>query len=368
MPAACAALNPVAEFMVAVRVADAAVLSLTLLGDIAYGAGVVALCVPPAAELGSQLVSAGQKVLKARDALSQKACEGLGALQRALPFLAAANGAAVAAANGEGSGYAAMALLLPGEGSSIASGASAVEESMEEAVEAGKGELAEAASRAEEAARAAEEARARGFARDCGDNPSYCMYERAGRLAGLSGADNPLFASVDSWSFSVPLERARVYYRERLLSERPASDSAEEQARSALAQAILRLCHKRAARGLRPRDGRQLLSVVPPLSAEHRADAGHAAVHRARLPGDRRWRAAGDACLGRLPGGGARGLLRVGRGVGVRLLRNLPCLQVHSERLRIGGLGLHLHRQWVRVPLRRRRPGCCRLPEGESGC
>lgn len=40
--AACAALNPVAEFMVAVRVADAAVLSLTLLGDIAYGAGVVA--------------------------------------------------------------------------------------------------------------------------------------------------------------------------------------------------------------------------------------------------------------------------------------------------------------------------------------
>ena len=232
--AACAALNPVAEFMVAVRVADAAVLSLTLLGDIAYGAGVVALCVPPAAELGSQLVSAGQKVLKARDALSQKACEGLGALQRALPFLAAANGAAVAAANGEGSGYAAMALLLPGEGSSIASGASAVEESMEEAVEAGKGELAEAASRAEEAARAAEEARARGFARDCGDNPSYCMYERAGRLAGLSGADNPLFASVDSWSFSVPLERARVYYRERLLSARPASDSAEEQARSAL--------------------------------------------------------------------------------------------------------------------------------------
>ena len=54
----------------------------------------------------------------------------------------------------------------------------------------GKGELAEAASRAEEAARAAGEARARGFARDCGDNPSYCMYERAGCLAGLSGADN----------------------------------------------------------------------------------------------------------------------------------------------------------------------------------
>ena len=362
--AACAALNPVAEFMVAVRVADAAVLSLTLLGDIAYGAGVVALCVPPAAELGSQLVSAGQKVLKARDALSQKACEGLGALQRALPFLAAANGAAVAAANGEGSGYAAMALLLPGEGSSIASGASAVEESMEEAVEAGKGELAEAASRAEEAARAAEEARARGFARDCGDNPSYCMYERAGRLAGLSGADNPLFASVDSWSFSVPLERARVYYRERLLSERPASDSAEEQARSALRKRF----YAYAISELREAFVHETADSFSASFPRFPRNTGHAAVHRARLPGDRRWRAAGDACLGRLPGGGARGLLRVGRGVGVRLLRNLPCLQVHSERLRVGGLGLHLHRQWVRVPLRRRRPGCCRLPEGESGC
>ena len=74
--AACAALNPVAEFMVAVRVADAAVLSLTLLGDIAYGAGVVALCVPPAAELGSQLVSAGQKVIYSKYAGTEVKLDG----------------------------------------------------------------------------------------------------------------------------------------------------------------------------------------------------------------------------------------------------------------------------------------------------
>lgn len=233
--AALAAENPVAEFMVAVRVADAAVLSLTLLGDVAYGAGVVALCVPPAAELGAQLISAGQKILQARDAFSKRACEGLEAVQRALPFLAAANAAAVAASNGGSAGeYVALALLLPGEGAPIGAGASAAEDAMEAAVESGKDELAEAASRAEEAARAAEEAKARGFARDCGDNPSYCLYERAARLAGLKGEDNPLYASVDSWSFSVPLERARVYYRERLLGERPASDSVEDRARSAL--------------------------------------------------------------------------------------------------------------------------------------
>lgn len=232
--AACAALNPVAEFMVAVRVADAAVLSLTLLGDVAYGAGVVALCVPPAAELGAQLVSAGQKVLKARDDFSRRACEGLESLQRALPFVAAANAAAVAAANGDAGEYAAMALLLPGQGAPIASGTSSAEEDMEAAVDAGRDELADAAARAEEAARAAEEARIRGFARDCGDNPSFCMYERADSLAGLDAGDNPLYTSVDSWSFAVPLERARAYYRERLLGERPASDTAEEQARSAL--------------------------------------------------------------------------------------------------------------------------------------
>ncbi|MEC4273140.1 molybdenum cofactor biosynthesis enzyme [Adlercreutzia sp. R25] len=233
--AALAAENPVAEFMVAVRVADAAVLSLTLLGDVAYGAGVVTLCVPPAAELGAQLISAGQKILQARDAFSERACEGLEALQRALPFLAAANAAAVAASNGRSAGeYAALALLLPGEGAPIGTGASAAEDAMEEAVESGKDELAEAASRAEEAARAAEEAKARGFARDCGDNPSYCLYERAAHLAGLEGGDNPLYTSVDSWSFSVPLERARAYYRERLLGERPASDSAKDQARCVL--------------------------------------------------------------------------------------------------------------------------------------
>lgn len=233
--AALAALNPVAEFMTAVRVADSAVLSLTLLGDIAYGAGVVALCAPPTAELGSQLLSAGRKVLEARDAFSRKACEGLESLQRALPFLSAANAAAVSAANGGAVGdYAAMALLLPGEGAPIASGASEAERDMEEAVRDGGDDLAEAAALADGAVRAADEARARGFARDCGDNPSFCMYERANRLAGLDGSDNPLYASMESWSFSVPLERARAYYRQRLLGERPASDSAEEQARSAL--------------------------------------------------------------------------------------------------------------------------------------
>ncbi len=233
--AALAAQAQVAEFMVAVRVTDGVVLSMTLLGITSYGLGVVALCVPPAAEIGAQLVSAGQKVLDARDAFARRAASLLDELQKALPFLAAASAASVAQANGEGSGgYHGMALLLPSQGEAIAVGASGAEADLEQAVEEERDDLAEAASRAEEAARAANDAKERGFRRDCGDAPAYCMYERADHLASLGAAENPRYASVDTWSFSVALERARAYYAKRLFSERPENATVEEKARSAL--------------------------------------------------------------------------------------------------------------------------------------
>ena len=65
-------------------------------------------------------------------------------------------------------------------------------------------------------------------------DPSYRMYERASALAGMSGSENPLFRSVDAWSFSVALKRAQAYYPRRLAVEVPADGSVEEQARSAL--------------------------------------------------------------------------------------------------------------------------------------
>lgn len=233
--AALAAQAQVAEFMVAVRVTDGVVLSMTLLGITSYGLGVVALCVPPAAEIGAQLVSAGQKVLDARDAFARRAASLLDELQKALPFLAAASAASVAQANGEGSGgYHGMALLLPSQGEAIAVGASGAEADLEQAVEEERDDLAEAASHAEEAARAANDAKERGFRRDCGDAPAYCMYERADHLASLGAAENPRYASVDTWSFSVALERARAYYAKRLFSERPENATVEEKARSAL--------------------------------------------------------------------------------------------------------------------------------------
>lgn len=58
-----AAEGEVAEFMIAVRVCDAVVLSLSLTSAAMFGLGVVALCAPPAAELGIELVNLGTKVL-----------------------------------------------------------------------------------------------------------------------------------------------------------------------------------------------------------------------------------------------------------------------------------------------------------------
>ena len=82
--------------MIVVRVCDAVVLSLSLTGLASYGLGIVALCVPGAAGVGEKLIEMGGKVMDARDAFADKAANGLNQLQKALPFLAAANAASVA--------------------------------------------------------------------------------------------------------------------------------------------------------------------------------------------------------------------------------------------------------------------------------
>jgi hypothetical protein len=234
--AALAAESQVGEYMIAARIVDATLLSMTLAGDLVYGVGVVALCVPPVAAWGSELISLGKKVFDARDTFAKKATEGLDAYQKVLPFLAAAQGAEVANANGTSArSYYALALLLPTSGSVKASlGQSAAEEDLVEAADAEEGVLKQAAAEAEEAMKEAQEAKERGFKHDCGNVPAYCMAERASTLAGLTGAQNPTFTSVDAWSFSVALDRARTYYRERLLNERSEGDTVKDQARSAL--------------------------------------------------------------------------------------------------------------------------------------
>lgn len=233
--AALAAENEIGEFMIVVHVCDAVVLSLSLTSLAATGLGIAALCTPATATASETLLKAGKDVAHARDTFARKAADGLNRLQRVLPFLAAANAASVASANnGASSNYLALAVLAPAAGEDIAVGGAEELDELGADVDAEAEDVRQAAREAERAAEQASEAKRRAFEHDCGLNPSYCMYERAASLAGMAGAENPLFNSVDAWSFSVALKRAQAYYPRRLAEEAPADGTVAEQARSAL--------------------------------------------------------------------------------------------------------------------------------------
>lgn len=235
--AVLSAENQVAEFMVIARFCDAVVLSLSLTSAAAAGLGVAALCVPAAFPLSEGLLKLAGTLVQARDSFGQRAAAVLNRLQEALPFFCAACAAAVAKANNADSAnadYLAVALLVPSQGQAIAwDNADGVREVLE-GIEGDAEDIRTRAREAEEASRRAGEAKERAFRRDCGDNPNYCMYERAAHLAAMEGSQNPLYSSVDAWSFSVALDRAKVYYPKRLVAEVPEDESVAARARSAL--------------------------------------------------------------------------------------------------------------------------------------
>ena len=248
--AVLAAQNEVAEFMIVVRTCDAVVLSLSLTSIVATGLGVAALCTPATAAASDGLLKTAHDVAKARDSFAEKAAAGLNRLQRLLPFLSAANAASVAAANnGSSSNYVALAVLAPAKGEEIAVGGAPKVSEAQSAAEDGAEDLKRAAEEAERAADKANAAKLRAFEHDCGANPSYCMYERASALASMSGSENPLFKSVDAWSFSVALKRAQAYYPKRLVAEVPEGPSVEDRARSALRVRFYRFAAEEVGRG-----------------------------------------------------------------------------------------------------------------------
>lgn len=275
--AALAAQNEVGEFMIVVRACDAVVLSLSLTSLVATGLGVAALCTPATASASETLLKAGRDVAQARDRFAEKSADGLDRLQRLLPFFAAANAASVASANnGASSNYVALAVLAPAAGEEISVDGAAELEEVGAAVGDEADEVRQAADEAERAAERANEAKLRAFEHDCGLEPSYCMYERAATLAGMQGAENPLFKSVDAWSFSVALKRAQAYYPRRLAAEAPEGASVEEQARSALRTRFYAFAVEEVGRGyVREGDGSFDASFprLPRNTAEMRATA-----------------------------------------------------------------------------------------------
>ena len=236
--AALAAESQVGEFMIVARFCDAVVLTLSLSGIAACGLGVVALCMPATATLSEGLIEAGAKIIEARDKFAERAQSVLDKLQKALPFYAAACAAGVSAANnGDSSNaeYLGVALLVPGEGVDVdADTGDAASDLVEDVGDKADG-IREKAAEAEKASQEANKAKQKAFKRDCGDSPNRCMHERAASLIGLSGAANPLYSSVDAWSFSVAFERAKGYYGKRRLDATPSGQgTAKDAARAQL--------------------------------------------------------------------------------------------------------------------------------------
>jgi hypothetical protein len=233
---ALAAQNVVAEYEIIATLADAVVLSMSLLGLMVYGTAIVTSCIPGGQAAGLELMNAGTKIFQARDSCAEQAIKGLNQLQRALPFLCAVNSARVISSNrisSEGNErYIGLAIPLPLTGTGVDFPDDDAAQSSEQELSKGNEETARHTQEAEEAFNKMQEAKEEGYKADCGQHPSYCLYERAAQLGGLAGAQNPYFSSVDSWLFDYAFARAKPYYEARLAHEQAASDALDEQVRS----------------------------------------------------------------------------------------------------------------------------------------
>lgn len=223
---ALAGENVVAGFSTIAQVLDACVLSLGLVGITAYGAGLVASCVPGLSSVGVQLCDTAGHVLHARQSMAHQGLEGLNRLEQAVPLLIVANSASCASGNSFGTApYVGCALPFPAQSQSDYASLAT------EVTDQGMGDLSqrmqEISDRAQEAKERADDACERAWRADCVMEPR-CLWERAQTLAGLSDAVNPHYPRVDDWNFGVPLLRARAYYQSRFNAQTLTGRSGEE--------------------------------------------------------------------------------------------------------------------------------------------
>lgn len=237
---ALAAEGQISTFVSVARVCDAVVLSLTLAGVCVGALGVAALCTPVTSSFAEGLLQAAHKLFSLRDSFSRQAAEGLALYQECLPVLATVQAGRVAAANdaGDEARYLAVAILEPFSGEAIEGfghdGQDNAQETLDD-VEEHADEIRESSDEAERLSRECEDIKRQAWLLDCGSE-GHNLRERAEHLASLPAAANPVYRSVDAWSFNVPIERCRAYYARRLAVERsaPSARNAEEQADAVL--------------------------------------------------------------------------------------------------------------------------------------
>ena len=234
---ALAGSNVVASYHTAATVVDASILSLGLAGFAMAGAGLVGLLVPGAHALAGETLDAAMRVLKTRNEFAASASRGLERLEGSIPYLVAANASRTCGAQSTGRmTYTGTALAVPWSSASefpTAEGEVVQTDALEQAAD----KLDDVAEELSEAAEHSASAKEAAWIADCG-REGMNMQERAGRLSGISAADNPDFASSITWDPKVALDRARAYYRWRYDHDRPEGPGTEAAADAAARHAF----------------------------------------------------------------------------------------------------------------------------------
>lgn len=225
--AALSGSNVVGSYMTLATTLDACVLTMGITGVVTLGAGLIVSAIPGLSAAGAKTISAGAKILDARQTFATSAAEGLQKLETTLPLIIVARSSATVRANSsESQSYVGCAIPYPfvtkSDFSTLDSAIDATEiEDIAEQIQAKSDRVKELQ---DEMKRAQEE----GWLADCGDSPRNA-YERARKLAGLSSSENPYIASAQDWNFGIALRRAQAYYNKRFASENPGAYGSQEQ-------------------------------------------------------------------------------------------------------------------------------------------
>ena len=268
---ALAGANVVASYHTAATVVDASILSLGLAGFATIGTGLVAILIPGAEPVASNMVDTGIEIIKTRNKFAKSASKGLQKIETALPYLVAARATqAVSAQDTEGATYTGTALAVPRTSESDFVALEGSEISTDVIKDTSK-DLERAADELQKASEETAKAKERAWLADCGgSDPASvgscsCMWERARNLAKLSDIENPHYASSVTWEPQVALDRAKAYYRLRLVNEAPQGSSVETKAESAARKAFYTYASAEVNRAYITEDGDRTTSYIPLL-------------------------------------------------------------------------------------------------------
>ena len=268
---ALAGANVVSSYHTTATVVDASILSLGLAGFATIGTGLVAILIPGAEPVAGNMVDTGIEIIKTRNKFAKSASEGLQKIETALPYLIAARATqAVSAQDTDSVTYTGTALAVPRTSESDFAALKGSEISTD-TIKDTSDDLERAAEELRKASEETAKAKERAWLADCGgsDESSIgkysCMWERAKKLAELSDSQNRHEKSSITWEPQIALDRAKIYYRQRLANEKPQGSSVEMKAQSAARKAFYAYAIEEVDRAYIKDDGERFSAYIPLL-------------------------------------------------------------------------------------------------------